>query len=145
MRVLLSDPALLPGSAQGSSIKTSSYTTTATTITTTPITGLSVTVTGQGRYVDVEFVCGAVYHSVAATRVIAHLLVNGASGSNDSQAISVSSPVNNAGVSLILRRTILLTAGSSYTFEIGSYGAAAGTCNFVAVASVPMTLTVTNR
>lgn len=144
MRVT-ADPAFAPGSEQGASVKTNTYTTTATTITATPITGLSVTVVGQGRWVDVEFICGSVYHSVAGTRVTAHLLINGQASQAGSSAASVSSPVNNNGVTLVLRQRIFLTAGVSYTFEIGAFGAAAGTCNFVAVATVPMQLTVTNR
>lgn len=104
------------------------------------ISGLSVTVVGEGLPVLIEFFATIAYHSVANTSVSAALVVNGATTSG--QAATVFSPSTSAGPSLILRRRMVLTAGTSYTFEIGKYVGAAGTGTYFAGANFPMHLAV---
>lgn len=100
------------------------------------ISGLSVTVTGEGLPVYVEFYCPVVTHSVAGTGVNSVLLINGAvtGGQLDGQLDK------NAST---MRRRVVLTAGTSYTFEVGKYVAAAGTGTWSAAADFPMHLAVT--
>jgi hypothetical protein len=105
------------------------------------ISGLSVTVVGQGLPVLIEFFCPGVFHSVAATGVSVALITNGALTSG--QLATVDSSATNKSRALIMRRRMLLTAGTSYTFEVGKYVDAAGTGTYTAVADAPMYLAVT--
>lgn len=101
------------------------------------ISGLSVTVVGEGLPVLVEFFCPSVVHSVANTATAAVLLTNGAVTSGQ-QGFGEAS--TSAG--LILRRRRILTPGTSYTFEVGKYVVAAGTGTYIAGSDNPMHLAV---
>lgn len=123
--------------------RTSNDTTTNTAYassTSNKISGLSVTVVGQGLPVLVEFFCPGVFHSVAATGVSVTLITNGALTSG--QLATVDSSATNKSRALVMRRRMVLTAGTSYTFEVGKYVDAAGTGTYTAVADAPMHLSV---
>ena len=136
-----------PGIELGYASRTSSITSTATTAAgATALTGLSVTIVGQGRPVDVRFHCAAVYHSVANTLVSIVIVRDGNVTGADNQMGAVASPVTTTGPSLaVSRRTGTLVAGTSYTFTVRAWGAAAGTCTLVSAAYCPTELVVTSR
>lgn len=140
-----------PGISLGCAERITSFATTNTnTNTGGSITGLTVTVTGQGRAVDIEFFAASVYHSVASTLVGFNLSVSVNGGatsttSNFSQAAGARSTLTNGGPSCVLRRTATLASGSTYAFTINVAGGAAGTSNVVAAAFAPMHLSVVSR
>jgi hypothetical protein len=105
------------------------------------ISGLSVTVVGEGLPVLIEFYCPSVAHSVANSAVNATLVINGAlSGGQIGTSHSISSTV---GQGMLLRHRKVLALGTSYTFEIGKYLGAAGTGTYTGNADFPMHLAVT--
>ena len=136
-----------PGIELGSASRTSSITSTATAAAgASALTGLSVTVVGQGRPVDLRFYCASVYHSVANTLVSVIIVGDGNATGTNNQIGTVASPSTTAGPSMcIMRRTAALTLGQSYTFTVRAWGAAAGTCNLVSAAYCPTELVVTSR
>jgi hypothetical protein len=105
------------------------------------IAGLSVTVVGQGLPVRIDFFCTGASHSVAAKGVNAVLLINGAVTSG--QLGATVPPAVGFANSLYLARRLVLTAGVSYTFEIGKYLVGAGTGTYAAGPDNPMHLAVT--
>lgn len=105
------------------------------------ITGLSVTVTGSGRAVDIEFSSTGVYHSVANTWMFLAILVNGSTG----MLGYVNSNTNTEGPTAYIRLRKVLTNGVNYTFTVSLATGAGGTCNAIAGATYPMQLTVTQR
>jgi hypothetical protein len=136
-----------PGIELGYASRTSNITSTATTAAgATALTGLSVTVTGQGRPVDLRFHCAAVYHSVANTLVSIVIVRDGNVTGADNQMGAVASASTSTGPSLaVARRTATLVAGTPYTFTVRAWGAAAGTCTLVSAAYCPTELVVTSR
>jgi hypothetical protein len=136
-----------PGIELGYASRTTTYTTTSTVTgaSAVTITGLSVTVTGQGRPVDVRFYCPSVYHSVANTFVGASVNTGNPVGVNANLMAQQSTLVNNGPSILIDYRTGILTLGASYTFQVSVWGAVAGTSTFVAASYCPMELSVTSR
>lgn len=132
------------GTVQRGSNATS--TTTAATDAAGDITGLSVTVVGQGRPVDIRFHAPGVYHSVANTLVSVILMCNGEVVGLNNQIGTENSPLTNNGPSMsISRRTGILTFGTNYTFSVRLWGNAAGTSTLVGAAFCPIELAVTSR
>lgn len=107
------------------------------------ITGLSVTVTGQGRPVDVEFYCPSAYHSVSGTLIRADIKSNGAVINSWFELTSNVS----FGRSCLLRQRVTLTDGVNYTFTVGTFQGSAGTMTWFASASParPIWLSVVSR
>ena len=131
------------GSEMGYAERTTDDTTTNTAYASTPsnkISGLSVTVIGEGQPVMVEFFCPGVKHSVAASPVNAVLIINGSV--TGGQLATADSPATGNARFLMFRRRMVLTAGTSYTFEVGKYATSAGTGTYTAVADAPMHLSV---
>lgn len=137
-----------PGIELGAASRTSNFTTTNTSATNSggDIPGLSVTVVGKGRPVDVRFHCPGAFHSVANTGVSVVTIRDGNPTGADNQIGSVLSALTTTGPSLtIVRRTSVLVAGTSYTFTARAWAAAAGTLTLVGAAYCPIELTVTAR
>jgi|GEM_PF-5842404 len=140
-----------PGADMGSAERLTSATTTATSyaLATTDISGLSVTVIGTGRPVDVEFYCPSVTHSVANTNVSVFIAVNGSGTDAKAQWGGVSAPGTGAGggPALTIKRRITLTDGVSYTFTVRAFAfGVAGTTTLYAVSAYQaMQLNVTAR
>lgn len=105
------------------------------------ISGLAVTVVGSGKAVDIEVFCAAAYHTVANTYAGLAILQDGA----QIQLVQTSSPATANGRVLYGKVRKVLTAGQSYTFEVGKYCGAVGTATFAAAAGFPMSLVVTER
>lgn len=101
------------------------------------ISGLSVTVVGEGKPVMVEFYCSSAIHSVTDTAAGVVLLINGATTGGQQGYVEA-----KTSEALIMRRRLVLTAGTSYTFEIGKFIVAAGTGTYLAGADNPMHLSV---
>lgn len=136
--------AYQPGLEIGYAERTTSATSVQTVANATgTIGGLSVTVVGTGRPVDVRFACALSWNSVANKNVFASLMVNGgASGA----ASGDSSPATNTGPGQAFTRRLVLTAGVSYTFTVALYTeSGGGTVTAFANATYPMSLSVTNR
>jgi hypothetical protein len=104
------------------------------------ITGLTVTVTGTGRPVEIELFIASVQHSTINSYVGAVILMDGAVIA----AGNGSSPATTNGRPLILKARKVLTNGQSYTFEIGKNTQAA-TATYGADPSYPMYLSVVRR
>jgi len=123
--------------------RTSVFTTTNVTLwdLAAKIGSLSVTETGEGLPVFVEFFAPLVKHSVAEKYVAAYLIINGSEASG--QLGIVDSPATGTARTLLVRRRMLLTAGTSYTFEVGIAGESAGTSSVDGAANYPMYLAVT--
>lgn len=136
-----------PGVELGQAARTSSITSTATTAAgASALTGLSVTVVGQGRPVDVRFYTAALYHSVANTAVSLIIVKDGNATGTDNQIGTAFSPSTTTGPSVcITRRTATLTDGVSYTFTVRAWGGAAGTTTVVGASFCPAELVVTSR
>lgn len=136
-----------PGIELGYASRTSSITSTATTSTgATALVGLSVTVTGQGRPVDLRFFCPSIYHTTANAGVSVVIVRDGNVTGGDNQIGARFSPVTTTGPSLsITRRTATLVDGVSYTFTVRAWGTVAGTCTLVGAPFCPIELTVTSR
>ena len=125
--------------------KSIAFTSTNTTVYTVDasalIPGLSVTVTGVGRAVDVEFY-SLFRHSVANAIVAAVLVQNGAAQGLLTPYTSTSTTVNNT---LILRRRLVIANGVTTTFQIASYATVAGTTTWDGTSANPMWLSVVGR
>jgi hypothetical protein len=137
-----------PGTELGFAERTSgtAFTTTATTFGASAlVTGLVVTVTGEGRPVDIEFTAQAVRHSVAATGVVAYLETNGSAVAAQCNSTWVSSPSTTVGRGFIVRRRAVLTDGVVYTFKAGVFGGAAGTVTLDTTTFAAAQLSVTSR
>ena len=130
----------LPASTElGYAERTTNDTTTNTdynAVTTNKISGLSVTVVGQGLPVLVEFYCPLGQHSVTGSGVAVALVING--------ALTSGQYVTSNGIdSMVLRRRLLLAAGASYTFEVGMWlVTTAGTGTYSGGSDFPMHLSV---
>jgi hypothetical protein len=126
--------------------RTTSDTTTNTaygSVASNKISGLSVTVVGEGLPVLVEFFAPQVLHSVQGNDVAAVLLTNGAVTGGQFAVAGTSGATADVGPAFILRRRLLLASGTSYTFEVGKFAIQAGTATYVAGADFPMHLSVT--
>lgn len=86
----------------------------------TDLAGLSITVTGTGRPVEVEYYCTSVVHSVANTNVSLLIACNGVALSPQSQVAAVSSPTTVAGTGqfISVRRPVDLALGVEYVFTV---------------------------
>lgn len=100
------------------------------------IPGLSITLFGTGLSVMVEF-SGYGYNSAADTPFGAALLINAAVTGGD-WAYGQNHIISGVGLGddLSIRRPIVLTAGTSYTFTVGMW-VSSGTGHFFADPSVP--------
>lgn len=138
-----------PGIELGSASRTSAFTTTNITAGNGSlglITGLTVTITGSGRPVDVRFTAPAVYHSVANTFVGVSINAGNPLAANNATFASSQSTLTNNGNALeATLRTATLNDGQSYTFQVNVWGAAAGTSTLAAAAYGPIQLVVTSR
>jgi hypothetical protein len=107
------------------------------------VPGLSVTVVGAGRPVLAEFMGSGVNVANAGVNFGAALLVNGA---NQKWEFNTNPPITSSGdsVPLPVRRRLVLTAGTSYTFQVGMW-TASGTVFFIANATQPMFLAVVGQ
>lgn len=103
------------------------------------ISGLSVTIVGDGLPKVVEFYCAGVVHSAGPHNVGAALVVNGALLGGE---IALQESPSTDPVTLLLRRIFPTTVGVSYTFEIGKFVFFAGTASYIANATAPMHLLV---
>lgn len=136
-----------PGIDLGTVARTTAVTSTATTVTAaTAISGLSVSITGQGRPVDLRFFAPIVYNSGGANvAVSAMILRNGDPVSTDNQLGSVYSPATNLGPALtIVRRTAPIAVGAAVTFTVRLW-TPSGTANILPSATYPIELSVTSR
>lgn len=123
-----------PGAELGFSQVTSAFTTTntnpASVAAASLITGLSVTVVGNGTPVAIKFYAPSVWHSVANASVSGYIVVNGvALVANVGQ---VNSPSTAAGPALTIHDRLVLVASTSYTFQVGVAGGVAGTSTVTA-------------
>lgn len=137
------------GAEMGYSERTTIFTTTNTTAGslagTAIVTGLSVTVIGEGRAVEVEF-NSIMQHSVANSGSATYLVVNGSySAAPGGHLAAVQGGATGSGRTLSMKKRIVLTNGVSYTFTIGVYGVQAGTVSVVSTANIPTFLSVTRR
>ena len=90
------------------------------------VTGLSVTVVGEGLPVEViTFFCGAYSQSAANRGVIPYI----ANGADPIAASTVRSPVTSDGPPVTLSARLVLVKGQSYTFRAGIMGSDVGTSN----------------
>lgn len=137
-----------PGKEIGYAERTTNHTTTVTSAASaTDISGLSVTVTGKGRPVEVNFYTASVTHSVANSNVSAFISGNGAVGGSLGQFGGQSSPSTTAGLgdAINITRRVVLTDGVSYTFTVRVFSLVAGTSTIYGAAGLPMSLAVTAR
>lgn len=135
----------MAGIERGYAERTSTFTTTSATYPGVAIPGLAITVEGQDRPVDIEINIASAYHSVANTAVTALMMVNGAPLSNFANLGVALSPSTSTGPALIVRRRVILTAGTSYTFSANIYAGAAGTTTLVAATYAAMYISVVSR
>lgn len=107
--------------------------------------GLEFTIVGQGRPVEIDFWAGLVRHSVASSFVMAYFVVNGVAGDvNLGTGGATSSPSTSTGRVLSVKRRVVLTRGTSYTFQVGICGQA-GTSTLQASAPAPVTFGAVQR
>lgn len=142
------EAATAPGKEIGYAERTTSHTTTVTSAASaTDITGLSVTVTGKGRPVEVNFYTSSVTHSVANSNVSVFISGNGAVGGSLGQFGGQSSPSTTAGLgdAINVTRRVVLTDGVSYTFTVRVFSLTVGTSTIYGAAGLPMSLAVTAR
>lgn len=134
------------GYDENTSSTTSTNTNSASVAAGAKITGLSVTVVGEGRPVDIEWE-GSFQDSVASATVGAYFIVNGAltgqPGAGYLGGIQLGSTTSTRKFSL--KRRAVLAAGVSYTIEVGVYQAAAGTLTIIGTPAIPNWLAVTRR
>lgn len=139
--------ALFPGSEMGYIERTSNFTTTNTTMNTTStslITGLSLTVIGEGKPVAIEFE-GSIQSSVANAVVAVYLV------SNSQFTTAPGGYIGGVGLGAVgttrlfkMKRRFVLVNGTSYTFQVGCYSAlGAATTTVAGSATGPSWLTVT--
>jgi hypothetical protein len=133
-----------PGLEIGYSERTTSATSTQTVPNATgTISGLSVTVTGAGRAVDVRFAAALAWQSTANKLVFTSLMVNGGAGGAAHGSVST---LTTTGPGQTWTRRMVLTDGVSYTFTVAVYTeSGGGTATVFANATYPMALAVTNR
>ncbi len=89
---------------------------------------LLLSVTGQGRPVDIEWFIPKSFHSVANTGVV-HMMVSQKNGGTvvTEQTVTVRSPLTTDGPPTAVRRRKVLEEGATYVFAFYTGGVAAGT------------------
>ncbi len=127
----------VPGIELGSAERETTFTSSANA----DIPGLSITVTGTGRPLYVDFFCDSVYHSVANTLVAARIRKNGVQVAEGREF----SPVTNAGPFMFVRHRETLAVGQSATYTVQAFQGAAGTMTFAAAANAKMFFTAVAR
>lgn len=143
-----SSNSLLAGQELAYAERTTNFTTTNTTLgsnaTASKIGGLVCTVVGTGQPVDIEWYGMLVNGTdTASLTVDLYLLVNGVY-TGTAQLCQV--VVTNAGLSKFMKRRLVLTAGTNYTFEIGyQTNNGAKIAGLLASTDFPTTLSVTSR
>lgn len=137
---------VIPGSEMAYAQTTATWTTTNTTlysnVSTAKITGLSVTVVGEGEPVDIVVNLPLCKHS-ASQLLIAYLMCNGSSAAPGGGFYSQTVNASN-GRTIFWMQRVTLTTGVSYTFEVGVQ-AAAGTATLEPGAAYPNQLSVLRR
>jgi hypothetical protein len=130
-----------PGIELGYSERTSNYAAAAGGT----ITGLSLTVTGQGRPVDIEFRCKGVFHSAYPTTaaLIDTTIVDASANIIGSSRIQVWSASDGPAVYIKARK--VLTADVEYVFTVNVSQNTAGTHTFIGSAARPIYLMATSR
>lgn len=134
------DAQITAAGTTGQRLGVSTRTTPLTIAANSAITGLSITLTGTGHYVDVQLFLPAVYHATAATFINVAILVNGTA----EQLAQTVSYVNTGGPFIHLTYERLLTNAVSYTFT-GFLASGAGNVTVNAGATFPMEMKVTQR
>lgn len=127
-----------PGIELGYSERTSNYAAAAGGT----ITGISVTVVGQGRPVDIEFRCKGAYHTVIGT-LLDTTIVDASANIIGSARIQTWSTSDGPVVGIRARK--VLTDGVSYTYTVTVSQNAAGTHTFIGSAARPIWLSVVSR
>jgi hypothetical protein len=134
--------AVVPNGAELGYAETS--TTKTTTNTGSPvadkISGLSLTVVGTGRPVEIRFACPGVLNSATTNWTMAAILIGGVKW----QANTYYANVTSVGVGAEVSMRKVLTAGTSYTFEVG-VSVSAGTGTLAALAGNTMYLSAVER
>lgn len=88
---------------------------------------LLLTVVGQGRPVDIEWVIPQAYHSVANTGIAASMVSQKNAGALVTEQVLIGySPKTTEGPPMVVRRRKVLDAGATYTFAFYMAGMAAG-------------------
>lgn len=82
------------------------------------VPGISISVEGQGRPVDIEFYLPGLYHSVADTQVLAAIYyqINGGAALLDSMSAD-RSIVNTDGPSVFIKRRRIIPEGETWQFH----------------------------
>lgn len=102
--------------------------------------GLSKTIVGKGRPVEIDVYFPSLKHSTNAALFGVYILIDGVAA----QYAFHSAP-GASGVSTYFTLRKMLNAGTSYLIEVGVYAVAAGTITSVADATFPATLDITQR
>ena len=138
-----------PGMELGYASRTSTFTTTNITPGNIAgqIPGLSITLVGQGRPIDLRFTAGGVWHSVANAAVSVFISQSVPAGVLTNNILGATrSTLTNSGPSLeISRRTAPLTVGVTYTFIVVVSGAVAGTSSMFGATYSPIEFVATSR
>lgn len=127
-----------PGIELGYAERTTSFTSTVNAL----ISGLSVTVIGLGRPVDVEFYCAQATHTVNGAFVQGVLIYGGGTQIQGHGEIISNTTL---GRPVHIKTRMLLPDGVSYMFSVNTTMANAGTATWLGSASRPMWLAVTSR
>lgn len=137
-----------PGMSLGAPKRITNFTTTNVTNTSTTgnINELQKTIVGQGRPVKLTFYAPGVWHSVANTVVSVAIIRDANIIGSDTQVGTAKSSSTTTGEPLvIIRETDPLVAGTSYTFTVRVWGAAAGTSTLVAASYLPIQLMIESK
>jgi hypothetical protein len=138
---LARDDLVAYGREMGYAERTTSHTSSNTGASTADkISGLSVTVTGTGRAVAVEFYARQVRNSGSGIWNVIQLIQDGVAAQTG-VTVSATTTIND---SVYIQMRKVLTDTVSYTFEVGVTTQSA-TCTVVADATGPMSLSVTER
>lgn len=122
----------IPGAEMGHAESTSGATTTVVYPTLQIISSLTLTVSGTGRPVDIEWYMPLFYHSVANTIVYGAMVTQiVGSGTNVyEQVVAHRSAQTNGSNGFYVKRRKVLVAGTAYTMAFYVAGSAAGTTSY---------------
>lgn len=135
-----------PGTELGYAERTTPFTTTDNATLNTRISGLTVTVLGTGRRVDIEFYCPGVWHSTANADVRFYIVRDDlAFQASDSQVISKFSPSTTSGPEALLKRSIVIPDGVTRVYKVGMLIGVAGTGTANGDPLSPMYLSAVSR
>jgi hypothetical protein len=126
------------GYAEFTSTKTSTNT---TSWINDKISGLSLTIVGTGRPVEIEVFSSAIRSDTADKYVILGLIEDGSATASGTRVFRRA----NIGEFVSIRRRRVLAAGTSYTFEAGVQVESGVTASVIGGATAPTFLAVTER